>query len=205
MPTLAGGRQRQAQVTFFADTDQRNGAIDSRHAVGFHNAAFVQHVFQLRAPLPQGGRDNPGPAPAQGFLVLPKRQQKSARGLKPRNEQVFHCFELGQHAGFVVEGAAAVEVATGLLRGEGRPAPLVFGAGQHGHHVVVAHQQHRLQSRVAPRPRVEQAIAIEVFQLKLPMHPGKRLPNVAAKPAKLRRVRLSKIGGRNRGNSHRTD
>ena len=150
----------------------------------------------------QSRRNGPGTAPAQGFLILPEGQQQRARRPEGGAEQVLHGFELGEYAGFVVEGAAAVKVAVGLRAGKGRPGPLGGGGGQHGHHVVVAQQQHGLQGRVGASPGEEQAVLVEFFELELGKNLRKCLPQVATKAAELGRIGLGKVGGGYGGNAH---
>ena len=70
----------------------------------------------------------------------------------------------GRRGATIVGQGAVGARAFGQLAGEWRVLPFVIFTRSNRHHILVCHQQHRIQCRVAARPGKQQAVVADDFQ-----------------------------------------
>ena len=85
---------------------------------------------------------------------VPETEDHGTPGFDAALEQRFRRFEQTENGALVVECTAAPDVSVGHVTGKRSMLPALLGARLDRYDVLMAHQKHRRERRVAAAPRV---------------------------------------------------
>ena len=120
--------------------------------------ALVDYDIRIAAPGLEEFGDLAGALPAADLFVEAEGQVYGACRLEAIPKQVLHGLQHAHQAAFIVQRAAAPDMAVGDSAGEGGMCPALH---RDGHHVLVRQQQDGLFGGVAALPGVKQAVLID--------------------------------------------
>ena len=156
MAALAVGGDAQGGVALLGDPDHRDGRVQDRIVVD-DQEALVQREGRLDAARLQRVGDRLGPADlADHLLVVSGDDQDGAPGLEALAGQGLGGLHQRHQRALVVDRAAAPDRAVPDGAGEGRGLPLAQGLVGDRHHVLVGHQDDRLERGIGALPGVDQ-------------------------------------------------
>lgn len=110
---------------------------------------LIEHRIKLDAvffAIPGSGSRAHLPA---YFLVMAKLQVNIPVGHKSLLQKILHRLQSQAEGALAVGGTAAPNEPVNDLPAKGIMLPIALGAGGHGHHVLMGHEQHRLFTALA--------------------------------------------------------
>ena len=147
-------RDIHSHIAFFGDADNAHRLAGQWRGVDDHEA-FVECHFGLDAARLEQGDAGFG-AGAEHFFVMPEHEKHRTFRLEARGRKGVCRLHQSDKVAFVVDRAAAIDIAVDDLAGERRPGPVRLCAHVDGDDVLVRHQQDRFERRIAASPRIQQ-------------------------------------------------
>src|SRR5438477_13100762 len=98
---------------------------------------------------------------ASSFFRVSETEDHRAARLHAALEQRLHGLEQAEYGTLVVERAASPDVAVGDVSGKRAVPPILLGSRLDRHNVLMAHQKHWRERRIAAAPRIQQGARVD--------------------------------------------